>query len=56
MNCEECTYYTYDEDDEAYYCTVSMDEDDYARLMQTDTRGCPYYSRDDEYEIVRHQM
>lgn len=33
-NCEYCAYYTYDEEDEAYYCDVYMDEDDVAKLSQ----------------------
>lgn len=56
MNCEECTYYMYDEDAEDYFCSVDMDEDDYARLMLGHTRTCPFFRRDDEYAVVRHQM
>lgn len=56
MNCDDCIYYEYDEDDEAYYCSVDMDEDDYARLMQGASRECPFYRSDNEYEVVRHQM
>ena len=56
MNCEDCSYFEYDEDDEEWYCTVNMDEDDYARLIQGHYRHCPYYRHDDEYQIVRHQM
>lgn len=56
MSCDDCVYYTYDEDDEAYFCTVDMDEDDYARLLTGASRACPYYVADDEYAVVRHQM
>ena len=62
MNCDECAYFEYDEDDEAYYCSVDMDEDDYARMMGESamTHGaratCPYYRNGDEYAVVRHQM
>lgn len=56
MHCEECAYYSYDEDDDMYYCTVNMDEDDYARLVQGNYRECPFYRPDDEYAVVRHQM
>lgn len=55
MNCDECVYFEYDEDDEEYYCSVDMDEDDYARLM-SGSRECPYYQNGDEYLVVRHQM
>ncbi len=56
MNCEECTFYVYDEDDDDWYCSVDIDEDDYAHLLQGHYRQCPYYRHDDEYQIVRHQM
>ncbi len=59
MDCETCVYYEYDDDDEAYYCSVSMDEDDYARMMQTgraQRAECPFYLYDNEYEVVKHQM
>ena len=46
----------YDEDDEAYYCSVNMDEDDMARFMQSSYKECPYYRSGDEYKVVRHQM
>ena len=55
-NCDTCVYNVYDEEDEQYYCEVDMDEDDAARLMQGQMRGCPYYQVDDEYAVVRHQM
>ena len=56
MNCEDCTFYTYDEMDDEWYCTVNMEEDDYAHLIQGHYRQCPYYRHEDEYEVVRHQM
>lgn len=56
MNCDNCNYFVYDEDDDDWYCTVNMDEDDYARLIQGRYRQCPYYRHEDEYQIVRHQM
>ncbi|MBR0087732.1 MAG: hypothetical protein IJL98_08355 [Lachnospiraceae bacterium] len=54
--CDTCNYYEYDENDEAYYCSVDMDEDDYGRLISGAYRECPYYTSNNEYEIVKHQM
>ena len=31
--CEECQYYAYDEDYEAYMCEMNMDEDEYAEQL-----------------------
>ena len=55
MNCEDCSYFEWDDEDEEYYCSVNMDEDDYARLLGSHRQTCPYYRHDDEYAIVRHQ-
>ena len=54
--CDSCIYYEYDENDEAYYCTVDMDEDDYGRLVSQGFSSCPYFRDGDEYKVVRHQM
>ena len=56
MRCEECQYYTYDEDYEEYVCDMDMDEDDYARMISQGSRDCPYWKSGDEYAVVKHQM
>lgn len=56
MNCDDCAYYEYDEEEEAYFCSVDMDEDDYARVLGSHYRNCPFYRNGDEYRVVRHQM
>ena len=55
-SCDTCSYYVYDEDMESYVCDMDMDEDDYIRMLQGSSKSCPYYSSDDEYKVVRHQM
>ncbi len=55
--CDDCAYYSYDEEYDEYICGADMDEDDYARLMGLPSvRSCPYYRDGDEYKVVRHQM
>ncbi len=54
-SCDFCAYNEYDEEDDCYYCSVNMDEDDFARFLQSG-RECPYYRNGDEYKVVRHQM
>ncbi len=56
MSCDDCLYYEFDEDYEEYICSASMDEDDYARLVQGGFRNCPFWRNGDEYAVVRHQM
>ena len=55
-SCDFCAYNEYDEEDEAYYCSVNMDEDDMARFVQSNYKECPFYRSGDEYKVVRHQM
>jgi len=56
ISCDSCAYLEYDDEDEAYYCSVDMDEDDFVNLMSQDFKECPYYQNGDEYAVVRHQM
>ncbi|MDD6351577.1 MAG: DUF6472 family protein [Lachnospiraceae bacterium] len=55
-DCTTCNYYTYDDEDEAYYCDLNLDEDDYYHFMTHSYKSCPYYVNGDEYRVVRHQM
>ena len=54
--CEECVHYDYDEELDAYYCTMDLDEDEMRLFIQESFHGCPYFQYGDEYRIVRHQM
>ena len=55
-DCETCAYFEYDDEDEEYYCSVDMDEDDYAALAGRGYRECPFWRNGDEYAVVRHQI
>lgn len=55
-SCESCSNYEYDEDYECYICSMDLDEDELYRFISSSYKDCPYYSHDDEYAIVRHQM
>ena len=54
--CDSCVNFEYDENDEEYYCSASIDEDDYVRFITSPEKICPFYRLDDEYAVVRHQM
>ena len=54
-NCESCVFYDYDEDYEAYVCTMNLDQDEMGAFLSGNTRSCPYYRFYDEYKSVRHQ-
>ena len=53
--CEFCEHYCYDDEDEVYYCDVSLDEDEMARYLSGGSKGCNYFKRYDEYKLVEKQ-
>ncbi len=55
-SCEYCANYIYDEEEDYYYCNVNLDEDEMYRFVSGNMKACPYYTSDDEYKVVRHQM
>ena len=55
-NCESCVFYDYDEDYEAYICTVNLDEDEMSAFVEGRTKSCPYYRFYDEYKSVHKQI
>lgn len=55
-SCDYCNNLVFDDELEEYVCDVNMDEDDYARLLNSKYKQCPYYQSNDEYKVVRHQM
>lgn len=54
--CNECTYYEYDEYESTYYCTVNLDEDEIAHLIHDSHFQCPYFQHNNEYQIVKKQI
>ena len=56
MECETCAFYEYDEEDDEYYCSCYMDQDDVTRLENSRSKKCPYWRNGDEYAVVKHQM
>ena len=54
--CEQCAYYNYDEEYDAYVCLVSLDEDDMCDFLSHNTGHCPYYRFYDEYKSVQKQI
>ena len=56
QSCESCEFYDYDEDADAYVCTVGLDEDDMLRFLSKNTSGCHYYRYNDEYKSVHKKI
>lgn len=54
--CDECNNFQYDDEDECYYCVADMDEDDVYRLTQRQYKSCPFFSSNNEYEVVKKQI
>ncbi len=55
-SCDSCSNYEYDEDYECYICQMDLDEDELYRFITNSYKDCPYYTYDNEYAIVKHQM
>ena len=54
-NCEECLHYDYDEEADAYFCNMDLDEDEMERFLRGDPRDCPFYHRGSDYATARRQ-
>ena len=55
-SCESCEYYVYDEYDDIYSCSLSLDEDEMAEFLGNSMRECKYYKFYDEYKSVHKQI
>ena len=54
--CEDCEFYDFDEYEDAYICTMRLDEDEMYRFLQGKTQSCPYFRYYDEYKSVHKQI
>lgn len=54
--CDYCAYNEYDEDEEEWFCSADMDEDDMYHYLTDRSAGCPFFRNGDEYAVVRHQI
>mgnify|MGYP007026098957 CR=1 FL=1 len=43
--CEDCVYYSYDEESDSYYCDEQLDEDEMASFLRGKLTACPFYHR-----------
>ena len=41
--CEDCVYYSYDEESDSYYCDEQLDEDEMASFLRGKLTACPFY-------------
>ena len=53
--CDTCWYYDYDEEYDAYFCMMDLDEDEVYRYFVTPGGRCPYYRQGDDYTLARKQ-
>lgn len=55
MDCEHCVYFVYDEEADADFCNLSLDEDEEVKFLSSGSRYCPWFRLYDEYKTVRKQ-
>lgn len=53
--CEDCQYYTYDDEYDCFVCEMELDEDEMVHFLTGDFASCPYYHRGDDYYLARRQ-
>ncbi len=53
--CDTCWYYDYDEEYDAYFCRMDLDEDEVFRFLSAPQSRCPYYRQGDDYTLARRQ-
>ena len=53
--CENCVYYSYDKEYDAYICEMDLDEDEMVRFLSSRVDACPYWRPGDEYITARKQ-
>lgn len=53
--CEDCVFYDYDDELEAFVCTMDLDEDEMERFLRNAARDCPYYRRGGDYRTAAKQ-
>lgn len=41
--CEDCMFYTYDEEFDDYTCEQDLDEDEMVRFLSREFTACPFY-------------
>ncbi|MBQ4208758.1 MAG: hypothetical protein II621_10675 [Clostridia bacterium] len=54
-NCEFCAHYLYDDEEETYYCDVSLDEDEMEQYLRGNSADCGFFKLYDEYKMVERQ-
>ena len=54
-NCEDCWNYNYDEENEEYYCSMDIDEDEWYRIHTHYNGNCPFFRQADDYYTARRQ-
>lgn len=55
LDCDTCWYYDYDEELDAWCCTMDLDEDEVYRIFTVRQPRCPYYRQGDDYFLARRQ-
>ena len=54
--CEDCEFYDYDEELDAYVCQVNLAEDEMISFISGQPGRCPIYRYYDEYKSVHKQI
>ena len=53
--CEDCVYYDYAQELEAFVCTMDLDEDEMERFLKGTSAACPFYRPGGDYKTASRQ-
>ena len=53
--CEDCVYYDYDQELEAFVCTMDLDEDEMERFLKVTSAAWPFYRPGGDYKTASRQ-
>ena len=53
--CEDCVCYDYDQELEAFVCTMDLDEDEMERFLRGTGTACPFYRPGGDYKTASRQ-
>lgn len=53
--CDSCWYNNYDDEEDEYYCSMDLDEDEWYRIQTEHKGACPFYRLADDYYLPHRQ-
>lgn len=53
--CQYCMFYDYDIEEDVYFCSMNIDQDDLEKMFYSRRTECSAFRMGDDYTIVKKQ-